>query len=397
MGSRVRVLNVTHVRPPETSNPLPDNDDHAIKISLFDTMFLPYQPMQRLFFYEGDDLPPFPALLCTLQSSLAATLAVFTPLVGNFAVSKSGDVYAGSSDDMRRLASDAEHDAEAYAKLVPTLVVSALPARALVVQVTRPADADDGGGFGAVVVGVSMCHGVGDGQALWEFIRAWAAAARGGSPALPGFLLPVFDRAVINSHPKAEAVSRTFLRIFAPALPMVSCSVNSARTYLLSASQIRSLKQRISPQSSGSLADGDSAPPAAVAKPPDDLRRRGVPGLDVRRPRQERAEPRRRRRLPPVRRGLPRPPAPAHARRVLRQLRQAVLREGYGGRAQGRRRGRAGARRVGGAGGGPGAAGGPAGRRRPVAGALPGGPAGQVRADRIVQPVRRVRYGLWLG
>jgi hypothetical protein len=69
---------------------------------------------------------------------------------------------------------------------------------------------------------------VGDGQALWEFIRVWAAAARGGSPALPGLLPSVFDRAVINSHPKAEAVSRTFLRIFAPALPMVSCSVNSA-------------------------------------------------------------------------------------------------------------------------------------------------------------------------
>jgi len=245
MGSRVRVLNATHVRSPETSNPLPNNDDdHAIKLSLLDTMFLPYQPMRRLFFYEGDDLPPFPALLRTLQSSLAATLAVFTPLAGHLAVSSpSEDVvidcspsavsqgvrfveaeYAGTTDDMRRLASDAE----AYAQLVPTLVVTALPVPALAVQVTRPADTDDGGGIGAVVAGVSMCHGVGDGQALWEFIRAWAAAARGGSPALPGFLPPVFDRAVINRHPKAEAVSRTFLRIFAPALPMVSCSVNSA-------------------------------------------------------------------------------------------------------------------------------------------------------------------------
>jgi hypothetical protein len=52
------------------------------------------------------------------------------------------------------------------------------------------------------------------------------------------------------------------------AFPKPDTTLQGRRTYLLSASQIRSLKQRISPQSSGSLADGDSAPPAAVAKPP---------------------------------------------------------------------------------------------------------------------------------
>ena len=78
------------------------------------------------------------------------------------------------------------------------------------------------------MVGVSMNHGMADGRAQWEFIGAWAAAALGGSPALLGTLPPVFDRAVINSHPKAEAVARKFVRIFAPALPTVSCFVMSA-------------------------------------------------------------------------------------------------------------------------------------------------------------------------
>ena len=102
-----------------------------IKLSPFDTMFLPLTPMQRLFFYEGDDLPPFPDLVRALRSSLAATLAVFTPLAGQVAVSPSGvgvaidcspgtvsrggvrfveAEYAGSAADVRRLAGAAEHE-----------------------------------------------------------------------------------------------------------------------------------------------------------------------------------------------------------------------------------------------------------------------------------------------
>ena len=244
MSSRVvRALSVTHVRPAETSNSQQQDADQAmIKLSPFDTMFLPLTPMQRLFFYEGDDLPPFPDLVRALRSSLAATLAVFTPLAGQVAVSPSGvgvaidcspgtvsrggvrfveAEYAGSAADVRRLAGAAEHDADAYAQLAP-----ALPAPALSAQVTRPAGG--GGGIGAVVVGVSMNHVVADGQALWEFIRAWAAAARGSSTAGTGLVPPTFDRAAINRHPKAEEVARKFVRVFAPALPTVRASIVSA-------------------------------------------------------------------------------------------------------------------------------------------------------------------------
>jgi hypothetical protein len=249
MGSRVRALSVTDVRPAGTSNPPPQGADRAtIKLSLFDTMFIALTPIQRLFFYEGDDLPPFRDLVRALRSSLADTLAVFTPLAGQVAVSTSGDgvaidcspgavsrggvrfveaEYAGGADDVRRLARAAEHDAEAYAQLAPAIEVGALPVPALAVQVTRPAHGA-GGGIGAVVVGVTMNHVVADGQALWEFIRAWAAAAWGGSKAGTGLVAPTFDRAAINRHPKAEEVARKFLRIFAPGLPTVSASILSA-------------------------------------------------------------------------------------------------------------------------------------------------------------------------
>lgn len=242
MSSRVRVVSVTHVQPDQDSPPRDSN--HGIKLSLFDTLFIALTPVQRLFFYESDDLPPFPAISRSLQSSLAATLAVFTPLAGKLTASSSssGDEvfidcspdavaspgvrfveaeYAG--DDMRRLARDAEHDVDAFLQLVPDLRVGKLPAPVVTVQVTRPADAE-GGGARIVAVGVAVHHAVIDGVALWQFLRAWAAAAsRGGLPDGPGLCPPAFDRAVINNrHPKAVEVARNFIRVFAPSLPTVS-------------------------------------------------------------------------------------------------------------------------------------------------------------------------------
>ncbi|CAN6165159.1 unnamed protein product [Urochloa humidicola] len=292
MGSRVRALRVTHVHPAEASNPPPH---HAIKLSLFDTLFIPLTPIQRLFFYDGDDLPPFPDMIRTLRSSLAATLAVFTPLAGSVSVTSIADVaidcspgavsrgvrfveaeYVGTAADVRRLAGAAEHDAEAYAQLAPAIDVGALPAPALAVQVTRPAaaadGADDGGGVvGAVVVGVTMNHVVADGQAFWEFIRAWAAAAARGGGSTEIVPPLTFDRAAINRHPRAEEAARMFLRIFAPALPTVNKlpvpdnALQRRKTYLLSARQIRSLKHRISLHVNA--LDASTASAAATANP----------------------------------------------------------------------------------------------------------------------------------
>ncbi|GJN29668.1 hypothetical protein PR202_gb17917 [Eleusine coracana subsp. coracana] len=264
MTPRVRALSVTHVQPDCPTNNPASRD--AIKLSLFDTLFIALTPVQRLFFYESDDLPPFPALSHSLQSSLAATLNVFTPLAGKLTASSSGEEvfidcspdavtapgvrfveaeYAG--DDMRRLVRDAEHDVEVFLQLVPELAVGELPAPVLAVQVTRPADAS-----GIVAVGVAVHHAVIDGQALWQFLRAWAAASRGGLSAGLGNSSPTFDRAVINNrHPKAEEVARKFVRVFAPALPTVNTipgpdiTQQRRRTYLLSADQIQSLKHHI--------------------------------------------------------------------------------------------------------------------------------------------------------
>jgi len=181
MSSQVRVLSISHVRPVQTAGVSPPRQGEH-KLSFMDLLQIS-KTIQRLFLFDGPDLPPFPSVVSALRSSLAATLAVFLPLAGELAFRPgSGDVvidfspaaiasspgvrfveaeFAGGADAMRRLARDDAHDAEAFARLVSELDARRLPAPVLAVQVTRPA-----GGAGAVAVGVSIGHAVADGHAV---------------------------------------------------------------------------------------------------------------------------------------------------------------------------------------------------------------------------------------
>lgn len=235
--SQVRVLNVTHVHPNQINSPTP-HADHTMKLSFLDSIHVATGAIQRLFIYEGRDLPPFPSIVRSLQSSLAATLPVFLPLAGRLTFRPSTrDVvmdcspsavssgvkfveaeFSGGADDMHRLASDDEHDTEAFMHLVPDLEARELPAPVLAVQVTRPTGY--GGAGGVVAVGVSIHHAVADGQSVWQFMRWWSAASREALLTAPGLVLPTFDRTAIR-HPQADELAGTFLRLLAPALPMV--------------------------------------------------------------------------------------------------------------------------------------------------------------------------------
>ncbi|CAL4886877.1 unnamed protein product [Urochloa decumbens] len=273
MSSRVRVVRVSHVLPAATTGA--NDDGRLLKLSFMDCLFVGVAPMQRLFFYQGPSVPPFPCLVQSLRSSLAAVLRDFPPLAGKLAYRQSaGDLvvdlspaavssgvrfveaeFDGSVGDMRRLASgeEEEHDdPEALARLGPELDAARLPAPVLAVQVTRPAAAgEDGGG---AVVGVSIHHAVADGRSVWQFMRAWSAASRSASSTPP----PTFDRAAILRHPEAEQLARRFLRTIAPALPTVRQPSTGRltpelsqrrRTFLIRADQIQSVKQRIMAQS----------------------------------------------------------------------------------------------------------------------------------------------------
>ncbi|WVZ79572.1 hypothetical protein U9M48_027137 [Paspalum notatum var. saurae] len=268
--SQVRVLNTIHVGPVQIDGLSPLRHGEQ-KLSFLDLLQIS-KTIQRLFFFDGPDLPPFPSVVSALRSSLASTLAIFLPLAGKLAFRPaSGDVvidfsaaavssgvkfvdaeFSGGADAMRRLARDDEHDKEAFGQLVPALEAGQLPAPVLAVQVTRPA-----GEGGAVAVGVSIQHAVADGHAVWWFMRAWSTASREGpgSLAAPGFVQPTFDRAGIR-HPRADEIARTVLSLVAPALPLLRSTSakpeilqQSRRTFVLRADEIRSLKQHILEQS----------------------------------------------------------------------------------------------------------------------------------------------------
>ncbi|KAM3207328.1 hypothetical protein ACQJBY_062505 [Aegilops geniculata] len=280
MSSRVRVVHVTRVYPARATAA----DD--LELAFFDIAQIAKIPVQRLFFFDGPGLPPFPSVVSALRSSLADTLAVFFPLAGELAFRPSSGAvvvdcspaavssgvrfveaeYLGSADDLRRLAREEDHDTEAFSQLVPDLDATQLPARVLAVQVTRPA-----AGHGAIAVGVTILHAVADGQAVWQFMRAWSTAAREREDLVP---TPTFDRSPILQHPIAAELYRTFLRFFAPALPLLrapsgaSSTVDTApqirRTFVLTADRIQSLKRQCTPPS-GTAGQGQSPASTYVA------------------------------------------------------------------------------------------------------------------------------------
>uniref|UniRef100_A0ACD5ZSQ0 Uncharacterized protein n=1 Tax=Avena sativa TaxID=4498 RepID=A0ACD5ZSQ0_AVESA len=274
MTSRARVLNVSRVHPARATAA----GDH--ELSSFDIAHITKIPIQRLFFFDGPGLPPFPTVVGTLRSSLAETLADFLPLAGEVAFrATSGAVvidcslsavssgvrfveaeYSGGADDIRRLAREDEHDTEAFLQLVPEIDVTQLPIPVLAVQVTRPAT-----GHGAVAIGVTIVHAVADGHAVWQFMRAWSRASREGlltgGAAAPLEIVPppTFDRAAVLHHPMAAELSRMFLRILAPALPLLRSPSSTPatlgdtveqirRTFVLTGDRIRYLKQQCIPQ-----------------------------------------------------------------------------------------------------------------------------------------------------
>jgi len=263
MSSSVRVLNVTHVLPdqnraalysPSPQQLLPD-DDSIMKLSFMDSLFVDrIMPMRRLFLYEGPGVPPFPDLVGSLQSSLATVLAIFFPLAGKltYRPSPGGDVvvdcspaavspgvkfveaeYAGSIDDMRRVASASsdgdEGDRDALTELGPELDARQLPAPVIAVQVTRPGV----GGGRAVVVAVAIHHAVADGHSVWQFMRAWTAVARTeqGSAAMARLVPPTFDRTTVIRYPEADELASKILRAIAPALPVVIAATTAPIRY----------------------------------------------------------------------------------------------------------------------------------------------------------------------
>nr|CAB3482296.1 unnamed protein product [Digitaria exilis] len=249
-AAAVRVLAVSRVAPsPATTDAAAGEEGHGrlIKLSFFDTPWVVLPPIQRVFLYDlptgDDDEDAFTAAVRRLKDALAATLALYLPLAGKLTyLAETGDVVVDCSDDLgvafveaeassdgsstamdvRRLAGDEAHDIPAFLALVPALDTRVLPAHVLSVQVTRLT--------GGLALGVSVHHAVADGQAVWRFVSAWAAAAREGSPVIENLAPPHYDRKVANNGTEFDFSQRFRL---------------GRRTFYLTTDDIQSLKRRI--------------------------------------------------------------------------------------------------------------------------------------------------------
>ncbi|TVU43019.1 hypothetical protein EJB05_09449, partial [Eragrostis curvula] len=189
MPTSVKIIEEARVTVPATAALPPE----PLLLSAMDAEWLAHPLMQCLLIFVGGGgdrsiIPPFPSVVAALRASLAGTVARFPTLGGRIVrLPATGDaaidcgahdgggvrfVVADQSDgaDARRLAGDADHDSEAFRRLVPALDAGRLPAETMAVMVTRLR--------GGVALGVAMHHAVVDGRSFWRFVQAGNATRR---------------------------------------------------------------------------------------------------------------------------------------------------------------------------------------------------------------------------
>ncbi|CAO2176321.1 unnamed protein product [Urochloa humidicola] len=274
----VKVIEEARVTVPATAAlpPVP------LRLSALDVQWITLPLIQRLLIFVDSGagtIPPFESAVAALRASLAETLARFPPLAGRIVHQPAtgdaaidctaGGVSAGGGvrflvaedegADAERLAGDEEHDAAAFARLVPVLDAGRLPAETMAAQVTRLR--------GGVALGVAVHHAVADGRSVWLFLETWAAACRGEGGAAAA---PTFDSAAVKL-PGGEELAKAVLKKYAPDLPMVAVAGHlirpnlSRRTFTITAQDMRHLKQHITDVSPAAQSPSTFVAVAALA------------------------------------------------------------------------------------------------------------------------------------
>lgn len=205
----MEILEVTQVTP--TFNSPKSTTEFRLPLTFSDIIWFKFPPVERLFFYQFDELTPAcfnSVILPKLKRSLSLTLVHYLPLAGNlkwppnepkpiilYTPNDGVSLTVAHSDaDFNILSSDGVYDAAELHPLKPDLVISDVSASAIALQVTLFPNK----GF---CIGITAHHAVLDGQTTTMFIKSWAYICKQGndenSP-LPPELTPVFDRSVLK-------------------------------------------------------------------------------------------------------------------------------------------------------------------------------------------------------
>ncbi|KAM5552208.1 hypothetical protein ABKV19_026865 [Rosa sericea] len=202
--------------------PKPDAPDLlSLPLTYFDSLWLRFPPVQRLYFYEltssssSSSTSTDSVVLAYLKTSLSLTLKHFVPLAGNLTWPQDshtpllsyvqGDavsltVAESDADNFDHLSSnDVFLEYKAYHPLVPQLEASHERAAAIALQITL----FPGRGF---AIGTAMHHAILDGKTSNSFVKSWAHACSKqiengfsieSDISLPEQLKPLYDRTVI--------------------------------------------------------------------------------------------------------------------------------------------------------------------------------------------------------
>ncbi|KAK1582697.1 hypothetical protein Q3G72_017413 [Acer saccharum] len=214
----LQVDGVIRVSPNSDSNN--STIESTLPLTFFDTFWLKFPPVERLFFYELTDLTHHlfdSVILPNLKRSLSLTLLHYLPLTGKIkwppqepkpAVFYSPNdgvsvTVAESNANFDRVSADDIHEALELRPLTPELVTSDDFADMVALQITLFPNK----GFS---VGVSTHHAIFDGKSSTTFIKSWAHLCKSlidedqQSPSLPPELTPSFDRTVIKDPTGAD-------------------------------------------------------------------------------------------------------------------------------------------------------------------------------------------------
>ncbi|XP_050367164.1 phenolic glucoside malonyltransferase 1-like [Argentina anserina] len=185
----------------------------SLPLTYFDSLWLRFSPVQRLYFYEFTPPSPADSILAYLKTSLSLTLDHFLPLAGNLTWPQDsarpilsyvqGDtvtltVAESDADNFNHLSSNSVFvQTKAYHPLVPQLQSSHERAAAIAFQITL----FPGRGF---AIGTAMHHAILDGKTSNSFVKSWAHACSklvesglsvGSDISLPE---PLYDRTCIH-------------------------------------------------------------------------------------------------------------------------------------------------------------------------------------------------------
>ncbi|CAN0916584.1 Malonyl-CoA:anthocyanidin 5-O-glucoside-6''-O-malonyltransferase [Linum grandiflorum] len=210
--STIRVIEICRVAP--SLSPL-SASDFSLPLTFFDTFWLKFSPVERIFFYRLPSSSDANVIIPRLKRSLSIALRHFLPLAGKLTWPEHANIpfvlYTPQSDGVSLtiaesteehifdlLSGDGPREASLSSSFVPKLDVTGPNAAVLALQVT----VFPRRGFS---VGITSHHAVLDGKSSAMFMKAWAHVSKelgdgngNGGELITEKLTPFLDRTAVK-------------------------------------------------------------------------------------------------------------------------------------------------------------------------------------------------------